>query len=519
VFKTARFKIHNPSRHKIAVLNYVMRQYHLTLKHVLETALALPDLKTRITKAGKSGRLRLDAAALSRLLYPMAPKGWCLAPLRDYLIGSAKAMLLSHFAKELKGKNESNPPTLRSLDALTDEQRDHAFEQFTNTIEFPKNAGELANIAEQQAAGRVRKAERLEAIFSSRAAARAVRDLLRADEAPLPIPTEFTRPDVTRGFTLARKQNRVYLLIRLFSPTHRWYRKLVLEDGFIDLSTGEDLSGQKFPGLVLPLEFGRDYHELEFLTHGRPQSAKIVLRREDSGETQFYVHVAFEFEATPLQVETYIGIDRGAARIGSASIVDADGAVIQRGIVLEGTAFNAEMRTYVRSLSALQAQGKKIYRNQFRLRRRRADMIVGEYANRLIALALANRSQIILEAVDPRSMARFLTMSQFRKLHDVLAYKAERAGLPPPIEVPAAFTSQTCHVCGHTDRASRVSQKDFRCTKCGHEDNADNNASVVIALRGLHQIQKGGKFQKFASFSEWMAGGKRLEAMPVKVGR
>ena len=36
MFKTARFKIHNPSRHKAAMLMYALTHYHLTLKRVLE---------------------------------------------------------------------------------------------------------------------------------------------------------------------------------------------------------------------------------------------------------------------------------------------------------------------------------------------------------------------------------------------------------------------------------------------------------------------------------------------------
>ena len=109
MFKTARFKTHNPSRHKLAVLRYALSHYHLTLKRVLEAALADPELQARVTVVGKNGKPRTDKSALSRFLYTLAPKGWPLAPLRDYLIGDASAMLLSHYEKDLKGKNESNP--------------------------------------------------------------------------------------------------------------------------------------------------------------------------------------------------------------------------------------------------------------------------------------------------------------------------------------------------------------------------------------------------------------------------
>jgi hypothetical protein len=35
------------------------------------------------------------------------PKGWELAPVRDYLIADATAMLLSHLKKDEKGKKSS----------------------------------------------------------------------------------------------------------------------------------------------------------------------------------------------------------------------------------------------------------------------------------------------------------------------------------------------------------------------------------------------------------------------------
>lgn len=47
--------------------------------------------------------------------------------------------------------------------------------------------------------------------------------------------------------------------------------------------------------------------------------------------------------------------------------------------------------------------------------------------------------------------------------------------------VPAAYTSQRCHPCGHTCSENRESQAVFRCKSCGHRDNADVNAAKNIA--------------------------------------
>jgi putative transposase len=71
----------------------------------------------------------------------------------------------------------------------------------------------------------------------------------------------------------------------------------------------------------------------------------------------------------------------------------------------------------------------------------------------------------------------------------MLAYKlADRGGRL--IEVPAAYTSQTCAGCGVVDARSRQDQARFVCTGCGHEANADTNAAIVILQRGLDKSLK-----------------------------
>ena len=102
MFKTARFKVHNPSRHKSTMLWYAMTRYHNTLKDVLEKTLAIPNLLEQVSELDKKEKLRPNKFKLSKLLYTIAPQNWELAPLRDYLIGDASAMLMSHLNKTYK---------------------------------------------------------------------------------------------------------------------------------------------------------------------------------------------------------------------------------------------------------------------------------------------------------------------------------------------------------------------------------------------------------------------------------
>ena len=66
----------------------------------------------------------------------------------------------------------------------------------------------------------------------------------------------------------------------------------------------------------------------------------------------------------------------------------------------------------------------------------------------------------------------------------MLRYKAEERG-GQVIEVPAAYTSQTCSSCGVIDKQSRQSQAAFECTSCGFTANADHNAAMNILAAGL----------------------------------
>ena len=51
--------------------------------------------------------------------------------------------------------------------------------------------------------------------------------------------------------------------------------------------------------------------------------------------------------------------------------------------------------------------------------------------------------------------------------------------------VLAAYTSQTCHQCGHVASENRDSQAIFKCVECGYEVNADVNAAMNILSRAL----------------------------------
>lgn len=67
----------------------------------------------------------------------------------------------------------------------------------------------------------------------------------------------------------------------------------------------------------------------------------------------------------------------------------------------------------------------------------------------------------------------------WHQIETMLVYKTARL-----MKVAPEYSSQTCASCGTVDSRSRKSQAVFVCTSCGHRDNADRNAAVVILNRG-----------------------------------
>jgi putative transposase len=55
------------------------------------------------------------------------------------------------------------------------------------------------------------------------------------------------------------------------------------------------------------------------------------------------------------------------------------------------------------------------------------------------------------------------------------------------VEVNPKYTSQQCSVCGHTDKQNRKGEK-FACTNCGQIGDADNQAAINIAKKGIEQL-------------------------------
>jgi len=76
VFQTARFKVHNPSRHKQTMLLNALQGYHRTAKRVLEKALADPALEDHCSLPNRNGSMHFTQGGIWRAVGGFSPQQW-----------------------------------------------------------------------------------------------------------------------------------------------------------------------------------------------------------------------------------------------------------------------------------------------------------------------------------------------------------------------------------------------------------------------------------------------------------
>jgi IS605 OrfB family transposase len=116
-------------------------------------------------------------------------------------------------------------------------------------------------------------------------------------------------------------------------------------------------------------------------------------------------------------------------------------------------------------------------------------------SKRLVAKAERTKRTIALEDLSGiRTRARVKGSQQrarhtnwaFGQLRAFIGYKAQRTGVKVEI-VRAAYTSQRCSACGHTERRNRKSQAEFCCVVCSHQLLADYNAAINIEWAAVNR--------------------------------
>ncbi len=103
-------------------------------------------------------------------------------------------------------------------------------------------------------------------------------------------------------------------------------------------------------------------------------------------------------------------------------------------------------------------------------------------SHKIVDFAVKNKAKYInMEDLSGFDSNQFILRNwSYYELQQDVVYKAKRYGIEVRFINPY-HTSQNCSKCGHWEEGQRDSQSHFKCKCCGHEENADFNASKNIA--------------------------------------
>lgn len=257
-----------------------------------------------------------------------------------------------------------------------------------------------------------------------------------------------------------------------------WFR-------FVETATKQ--SGARISHVRLPLADWVRYRDTRAL-EGRCLHV-TVSRRAD----QWFISFVCEIECAP--PESHLppaGLDRGIAN----AIALSNGEMLQAPATL--AALERRAAKARKSLSRKMRGSRRYARQQARLSRltARAAGIRADFNHRASSAVASRFGAVGIEDLNIRGMTargkrglnRAILAQGWGQFADMLEYKlAERGGRL--IKVNAAYTSQTCAVCGHVDSANRKSQAVFQCVSCGHTAHADTNAAIEILRRSTASVE------------------------------
>ena len=233
---------------------------------------------------------------------------------------------------------------------------------------------------------------------------------------------------------------------------------------------------------------------------GKP--VKAVVKREGN---RWYAVVCYAVPAPARDHNGHaIGVDRNVGQVA-----DSDGEIHR---MPEVSRLETKLRRHQRALSRKRKgsnRRERVRRKVTRAARRLANARKA-WHHRLTRKLADKAGTVVVEKLNTRGMTRSSRGTQdapgtnvgakaglnrvilhtgWAAMQQMLEYKAVEL-----IQVPAAYTSQTCSACGTVDADSRRSQASFQCVACGHAQNADLNAARNILASATGASARRGAF-------------------------
>jgi len=320
---------------------------------------------------------------------------------------------------------------------------------------------------------------------------------------------------------LGDEKGRIFVWLNLHNAESRFARKVQIKD-MVNLRTAELMNKTSSAGDLFPVACS-NWHLDKFVRAGTMQSSKLIYRNN-----AFFVACTFRLSTEDIDTINYLGVDRGIDKLAAWAVVTPELRVLDT-----GDAEGSTVRSYQRAAEQRHKQTQSQKGFSGKKWRAFADHATHSLANAIVNQALEYKCQVVLEDLKaitqghhhkrPKgqkrsNFARLLNRAQYAKLEKFLEYKLTAVGLPTPVKIRPAFTSQGCHKCGYSHKDNRPDQATFKCVSCGHKDNADSNAAKNIASKYIYWREvgpkvAGKKMQDKYKFDRWMQQQRRTLAV------
>ncbi|MFH0255869.1 RNA-guided endonuclease InsQ/TnpB family protein [Vibrio rumoiensis] len=479
--KTYRFELHNLSNKKKKTLLQTFKQsemaYYKVLSNCEQDAKALLKMESKVER--KKGLINIRKK-LQSLVRPL-PFG---SALKASTIESVLAQVSSYVELTLSGQEASFHTTLPDI------------------IDYNHWLNELCLSSDEEIETEAR-------------------NNLTSLRNPRHRPLTFEKYRISDGFMINRDdKGRLFAFLNLWSAKDK--RAEPLELDMIDTRENKRVKCKTSTGMLVPLSCSPT--QLNALEQGQAKVAKLIATADE----RFFLMVSVTFYIKKRSPETVMGIDRGIKEIAAYSVRDP----ISGAIIFTGSCTGKHLKKHQQIYEEKQKNNQKLGKRFIDAYSNYTINLMHHLANEITDIADKYNCQVVLEDLsnlknNPKmkrkpftkrnNYSRILSRQQYGRLETLLKYKLAMKGLPEPKFVNAAYTSQCCPACGHTDKNNRH-DRSFSCTNsiCQYQEHADIVGANNIAGKHIHfkhiksLIVKGEKLPHDLKYNHWIKDNLRL---------
>ena len=487
LIKTVKVKLHNPSKHKRAILDRVFLRWTLAADVTLHWAQEHLDTFGDCKDRRDTYRASLIANVLRQHIGPRIKRFGLHSSLEAALWRDIGKAIASYFERLKQDPNTGFPTIPRAK---------------PNPARYEAALEALANLGRRKGENGKGKGE--EGISSAPLDPSALAQLqgeLLAAAGELEFrarPIYFTNTDAVprrRGYSILydEEQGRylalLYLLPITASGRHR--KPLTVRKPLLALNLHEEYlieTGRASGALLFPLEMGiwqeRVFFELARDDPLAIRTAHLIREVNRQGEVEYYLAIAVDFpQPRPVETVNFLAVHHTLEGEIFALVADPEGEVLH----YEQVAGPLELQDALQQRRAWKKRGK---RTPQRVVGERTDHHYHAASKRIVALAVEHRARVGVEDLSYRRTKtgrKAINLKRFSapvgRLAAFLSYKLPFAGLLPPLEV-RGISPRECHRCGKDSRDKTVrAEGRITCPLCGLEMDEHENAARLVAAQ------------------------------------